>query len=45
MNSTPDLSGKKELAMGAEREIVVVDTFGTADEDRFWEESDFRLEK
>ena len=34
--------GKKELAMGAEREIVVVDTFGTADEDRFWEESDFR---
>ena len=34
--------GKKELAMGAERELCVVDTFGTADEDRFWEESDYR---
>ncbi|MGC8608806.1 MAG: phosphoribosylaminoimidazolesuccinocarboxamide synthase [Thermoplasmata archaeon] len=29
--------GKKEFALGKEREIVVVDTFGTADEDRFWD--------
>ncbi|MHB1439169.1 MAG: phosphoribosylaminoimidazolesuccinocarboxamide synthase [Cuniculiplasma sp.] len=29
--------GKREFAMGEGRDIVIVDTFGTADEDRFWE--------
>ncbi len=29
--------GKKEFALGYEREPIVVDTFGTLDEDRFWE--------
>lgn len=29
--------GKKEFAFGAGREPIVVDTFGTADEDRFWD--------
>ena len=33
--------GKKEFAMDAERQITVVDTFGTADEDRFWEAEDY----
>ncbi|KAA8922765.1 phosphoribosylaminoimidazolesuccinocarboxamide synthase [Thermoplasma sp.] len=33
--------GKKEVALGKEREIVIVDTFGTADEDRFWEKSEY----
>ena len=31
--------GKKEFAMGPGRQPVIVDTFGTADEDRFWEQS------
>ncbi len=34
--------GKKEFALGEEREITVVDTFGTADEDRFWEEFEYK---
>lgn len=34
--------GKKEFALAYRREPVIVDTFGTADEDRFWEESEFR---
>ncbi|MGC8563186.1 MAG: phosphoribosylaminoimidazolesuccinocarboxamide synthase, partial [Thermoplasmata archaeon] len=33
--------GKKEFAMDSERNPVIVDTFGTADEDRFWEKSDY----
>ncbi|MGP6293899.1 phosphoribosylaminoimidazolesuccinocarboxamide synthase [Caldiplasma sukawensis] len=33
--------GKKEFAIGAERNPIVVDTFGTADEDRFWEKKDY----
>lgn len=28
--------GKKEFAMDEDRNIMLVDTFGTADEDRFW---------
>jgi len=32
------VDGKKEFAMDGERNIVVVDTFGTPDEDRFWDE-------
>ncbi len=31
------VDGKKEFAFGAGREPIVVDTFGTADEDRFWD--------
>lgn len=33
--------GKKELALSLHREPVIVDTFGTADEDRFWEADEF----
>ncbi|MCL4340591.1 MAG: phosphoribosylaminoimidazolesuccinocarboxamide synthase [Candidatus Thermoplasmatota archaeon] len=29
--------GKKEFAFGASRQPVIIDTFGTADEDRFWD--------
>src|SRR2546428_10533192 len=29
--------GKKEFAMDPERRLMLVDTFGTADEDRFWD--------
>lgn len=40
------VDGKKELALDENREIMVVDVYGTADEDRFWdkaryEEGDF----
>ncbi|OGS48047.1 MAG: phosphoribosylaminoimidazolesuccinocarboxamide synthase [Euryarchaeota archaeon RBG_16_68_13] len=31
------VDGKKEFAYDAERELMLVDTFGTADEDRFWD--------
>ncbi len=31
------VDGKKELALGEGREIFVVDTFGTLDEDRWWD--------
>ena len=31
------VDGKKELALGEGREIYVVDTFGTMDEDRWWD--------
>jgi Phosphoribosylaminoimidazolesuccinocarboxamide (SAICAR) synthase len=33
--------GKKELALSLHRDPVIVDTFGTADEDRFWEADEF----
>ena len=33
--------GKKEFALGEGREAIIVDTFGTADEDRFWEADDY----
>jgi phosphoribosylaminoimidazole-succinocarboxamide synthase len=33
--------GKKEFALDDERQPVLVDTFGTADEDRFWEKEDY----
>ena len=33
--------GKKEFALDHERQPVLVDTFGTADEDRFWEKEEF----
>jgi phosphoribosylaminoimidazole-succinocarboxamide synthase len=31
------VDGKKEFAYDANRELMLVDTFGTADEDRFWD--------
>ncbi len=31
------VDGKKEFAMDTERQLMLVDTFGTADEDRFWD--------
>lgn len=31
------VDGKKEFGMNAERQIMVVDTFGTLDEDRWWD--------
>lgn len=31
------VDGKKEFAFGSSREPVIIDTFGTADEDRFWD--------
>ncbi len=31
------VDGKKEFALGDKREIYVVDTFGTMDEDRWWD--------
>src|SRR5439155_12141737 len=31
------VDGKKEIAMDPERRLMLVDTFGTADEDRFWD--------
>jgi phosphoribosylaminoimidazole-succinocarboxamide synthase len=33
--------GKKEFALDSERSPVIVDTFGTADEDRFWEKNEY----
>jgi len=31
------VDGKKEFAFDEHRELMVIDTFGTADEDRFWD--------
>lgn len=31
------VDGKKEFAFDAERNLMLIDTFGTADEDRFWD--------
>ena len=33
------VDGKKELAFDEDRKIMVVDVYGTADEDRFWDKS------
>ena len=33
--------GKKEFALGIERKPVIIDTFGTLDEDRFWDKNDY----
>lgn len=35
------VDGKKEFAFGAGREPIIVDTFGTADEDRFWDKEKY----
>jgi len=31
------VDGKKEFAFGPHRELMLIDTFGTSDEDRFWD--------
>ncbi len=31
------VDGKKEFAFGPERELMIIDSFGTPDEDRFWD--------
>lgn len=36
-NGLIHVDGKKEFALGTNREIVLVDTFGTLDEDRWWD--------
>lgn len=35
------VDGKKEFAIGNEGQIMLIDTFGTADEDRFWERKEY----
>jgi len=35
------VDGKKEYAFGEDRELMIVDTFGTADEDRWWDWSNY----
>jgi len=40
-NGLLHVDGKKEFAMNEDRELMVVDTFGTADEDRFWEKDEY----
>ncbi len=37
------VDGKKEFAMDADRRPMVVDTFGTADEDRFWDGDQYEM--
>lgn len=35
------VDGKKELAFDDKRRLMIVDTFGTADEDRWWDEDEY----
>ncbi len=35
------VDGKKEFAFDKDRKLMVIDTFGTADEDRFWDAKEF----
>ncbi|MHC1605238.1 MAG: phosphoribosylaminoimidazolesuccinocarboxamide synthase [Candidatus Methanofastidiosia archaeon] len=35
------VDGKKEFAFDKERQLMVVDVFGTADEDRFWDRNEW----
>ena len=35
------VDGKKEFAFDAERNLMLIDTFGTADEDRFWDKAKY----
>jgi phosphoribosylaminoimidazole-succinocarboxamide synthase len=35
------VDGKKELAFDDERQIMVIDVYGTADEDRFWDKASY----
>jgi len=36
------VDGKKEFAFDENRNLIVVDTFGTPDEDRFWDAAEFK---
>ncbi|MEM2920874.1 MAG: phosphoribosylaminoimidazolesuccinocarboxamide synthase, partial [Candidatus Bathyarchaeia archaeon] len=36
------VDGKKEFAFDEKRRLLVVDTFGTADEDRFWDKEELK---
>ncbi|MDI6707528.1 MAG: phosphoribosylaminoimidazolesuccinocarboxamide synthase [Candidatus Thermoplasmatota archaeon] len=36
------VDGKKEFAFDENRELMVIDTFGTADEDRFWDAEKYK---
>jgi phosphoribosylaminoimidazole-succinocarboxamide synthase len=36
-NGLIHVDGKKEFALGPNRKVVLVDTFGTLDEDRWWD--------
>ncbi len=35
------VDGKKEFAFDSERNLMLIDTFGTADEDRFWDRNEY----
>ena len=35
------VDGKKELAFDINRQIMVIDVYGTADEDRFWDKAEY----
>ncbi len=35
------VDGKKEFAFDSERNLMLIDTFGTADEDRFWDRKEY----
>jgi phosphoribosylaminoimidazole-succinocarboxamide synthase len=35
------VDGKKELALNAKGQLMLIDTFGTADEDRFWDKAKY----
>lgn len=36
------VDGKKEFAFDGDRELMVIDVFGTADEDRFWDRAKYQ---
>jgi phosphoribosylaminoimidazole-succinocarboxamide synthase len=40
-NGLIHVDGKKEFALDSRRRLMVIDTFGTADEDRFWDRSEY----
>ena len=44
-NGLLHVDGKKEFAMDEDRNIMLTDTFGTADEDRFWEKDEYEKGK
>ncbi len=44
-NGLLHVDGKKEFAMDKDRNIMVVDTFATADEDRFWEKEEYEKDE
>ena len=40
-NGLIHVDGKKEFALGPNRKVVLVDTFGTLDEDRWWDANEY----